>query len=134
MDLTDRQWAAIRAQVPPAHLGRGRPALDSRRVLDGIFWKVRSDSSWRRLPSRYPSHQSCHRFLSSGRLRVCLIRCSILFIPIFFYRGNFFPYQAVAEKRILGKAKNRSFILYILPLPIMMTGALTLLCFSCRYS
>jgi hypothetical protein len=91
MDLTDRQWAAIRAQVPPAHLGRGRPALDSRRVLDGIFWKVRSDSSWRRLPSRYPSHQSCHRFYkqwqASGLFNSLLYTLySDLFLP-----RQFFP-------------------------------------------
>jgi transposase len=91
MDLTDQQWAAIRGQVPPAHQGRGRPALDSRRVLDGIFWKVRSDSSWRRLPSRYPSHQSCHRFYkqwqASGLFNSLLYTLySDLFLP-----RQFFP-------------------------------------------
>jgi transposase len=61
MDLTNRQWQAIQHLLPPVHQGRGRPALDSRCVLNGIFWKIRSDSRWRALPSHYPSHQSCYR-------------------------------------------------------------------------
>ena len=115
MDLTDRQWQAIQDQMPPAHQGRGRPALDSRRVLNGIFWKIRSDSPWRDLPSRYPSHQSCYRFYkqwqSSGLFKslVCSLYSDLV------YRGNFTPYQAAAENRIMLKVRGRSFKLYIVP-------------------
>jgi hypothetical protein len=115
MDLTDQQWSAIHNQVPPAHLGRGRPALDSRRVLDGIFWKIRTDSSWRCLPSGYPSHQSCHRFYKQWQATGLFYRLLYTLYSDLFYRGNFSPYQAVAEKRILGKVKDRSFKLYIAP-------------------
>jgi hypothetical protein len=33
MDFTDRQWASIGVQIPPAYQGRGRPTLDSRMGL-----------------------------------------------------------------------------------------------------
>jgi hypothetical protein len=115
MDLTDRQWVAIRNQVPPAHQGRGRPALDSRRVLDGIFWKIRTDSPWRRLPAGYPSHQTCHRFNKQWQASGLFYQLLYTLYSDLFYRGNFSPYQAVAEKRILGKVKDRSFKLYIAP-------------------
>jgi transposase len=115
MDLTDQQWAAICHQVPLAHQGPGRPALDSRSVLNGIFWKIRSDSAWRRLPSCYPSHQSCHRFYKKWQASGLFNQLLYILYADLFYRGNFSPYQAVAEKRIWGRVKNRTFKLYIAP-------------------
>jgi hypothetical protein len=115
MDLTNQQWQAIQYLMPPVHQGRGRPALDSRHVLDGIFWKIRSDSPWRELPSHYPSYQSCYRFFGkwqSSGLYASLVE--FLYSDLF-YRGNFTPYQAVAEKRIVLKISERSFKLYIAP-------------------
>jgi len=115
MDLTDRQWQAIQPLMPPVHQGRGRPTLDTRRLLDGIFWKIRSGSPWRALPSHYPSHQSCYRFYGEWQ-------SSGLFDSVVFslhsdlvYRGNFTPYQAIAEKRIMIRKNERAFKLFIAP-------------------
>ena len=56
-DLTDDQWAVIQPLIPiPASAGsRGRPPIDERAVLDGIFWKLRIASPWYDMPDRYPS-------------------------------------------------------------------------------
>jgi transposase len=35
---------------------RGVPRVDDRRVLNGIFWILRSGSPWRDLPERYGPH------------------------------------------------------------------------------
>jgi transposase len=40
-DLTDREWAAIRPMLPKKP--RGVRWVDDRRVLNGIFWVLRSD-------------------------------------------------------------------------------------------
>jgi transposase len=41
--------------------GRGRPWKDSRAVLNGILWLLRTGAPWADLPDRYPSYQTCHR-------------------------------------------------------------------------
>ena len=53
-DLTDKEWAIIERLLPGAD-GRknGRPREDDRRVLNGIFFTLRTGSPWRDLPERY---------------------------------------------------------------------------------
>ncbi len=64
MDLTDEQWKVVKPliPVPPRRAnGRGRPWRDSREVLNGILWVLRTGAPWKDLPERYPSYQTCHR-------------------------------------------------------------------------
>src|SRR5688500_411511 len=61
-DLTDLAWAAIRPMLP--NKPRGVPRVDDRRVLNGIFWVLRSGAPWRDLPERYgPRTTSSNRFV-----------------------------------------------------------------------
>jgi transposase len=39
---------------------RGVPRVDDRRVLNGIFWVLRSGAPWRDLPDRYGPHTTCY--------------------------------------------------------------------------
>jgi transposase len=50
-DLTDFEWKAIAPHLP--NKPRGVPRVDDRRVLNGIFWILRSGSPWADLPERY---------------------------------------------------------------------------------
>jgi transposase len=50
-DLTDFEWRVIEPPLP--NKPRGVPRVDDRRVLDGIFWVLRSGAPWRDLPERY---------------------------------------------------------------------------------
>jgi len=50
-DLTDREWAVIGPLLP--NKPRGVARVDDRRVLNGIFWTLRTGSPWRDLPERY---------------------------------------------------------------------------------
>lgn len=64
MDLTDAQWAVIKALLPPERLrkdGRGRPWKDTRAVFNGVLWILRTGSPWMDMPERYPPYQICHR-------------------------------------------------------------------------
>jgi len=63
-DLTDAQWAFIEPllpELPRRADGRGRPWRDSREVLNGILWVLRTGAQWSEMPDRYPSYQTCHR-------------------------------------------------------------------------
>jgi transposase len=63
-DLTDEQWDLIGRFLPqPVRRKdrRGRPWRESRAVLNGILWILRTGAPWADLPDRYPSYQTCHR-------------------------------------------------------------------------
>ncbi|MFC9624041.1 IS5 family transposase [Streptomyces sp. NPDC056930] len=51
-DLTDEQWARLEAVLPPSPV-MGRKPRDRRQIFDGIWWRARTGSPWRDLPSRY---------------------------------------------------------------------------------
>ena len=44
-ELTDYEWTAIKAFLP--NKPRGVPRVNDRRVLNGIFWVLRSGAPWR---------------------------------------------------------------------------------------
>ena len=63
-DLTDKQWSFIEPLLPPLPIRpdkRGRPWKNSRDVLNGILWVLRTGAHWNALPDTYPPYQTCHR-------------------------------------------------------------------------
>ena len=47
-ELTDFEWGVIAPLLP--NKPRGVPRVDDRRVLNGIFWVLRTGAPWRALP------------------------------------------------------------------------------------
>ena len=50
-ELTDYEWTAIKPFLP--NKPRGVPRVNDRRVLNGIFWVLRSGAPWRDLPDNF---------------------------------------------------------------------------------
>ncbi len=50
-DLTEFEWRTIQPLLPNKPCGM--PRVDNRRVLNGIFWVLRSGSPWADVPERY---------------------------------------------------------------------------------
>ena len=50
-DLTDFEWSVIKP--------RGVARVDDRRVLNGIFWRLRTGAPWADIPERYGPHTTC---------------------------------------------------------------------------
>ena len=50
-ELTDHEWTAIKPMLP--NKPRGVPRVNDRRVLNGIFWVLRSGAPWRELPDDF---------------------------------------------------------------------------------
>lgn len=64
MDLTDEQWVVIQPLIPvlpKREDGKGRPWRDSREIMNGILWILRTGAAWQDIPDRYPPFQTCHR-------------------------------------------------------------------------
>ena len=64
-DLSDTEWAVIGPVLPEG--GPGPKRKDDRRVLNGIFWVLRSGAPWRDLPERYGPYTTALQSLAKGR-------------------------------------------------------------------
>ena len=58
-ELSDFEWTAIKPHLP--NKPRGVPRVDDRRVLNGIFWVLRSGAPWRDLPEEFGKWSSVYR-------------------------------------------------------------------------
>ncbi len=68
-ELTDDEWTAIKALLP--NKPRGVPRVNDRRVLNGIFWVLRSGAPWRDLPRNFGPYTTCYnRFVRWRRAGV----------------------------------------------------------------
>ena len=68
-ELTDHEWTAIRPMLP--NKPRGVPRVNDRRVLNGIFWVLRSGAPWRDLPNDFGPYTTCYnRFVRWRRAGV----------------------------------------------------------------
>jgi len=56
-DLTDFEWGVIQPLLP--NKVRGVARVDDRRVLNGIFWRLRTGAPWADIPARYGPHTTC---------------------------------------------------------------------------
>ena len=55
-ELTDHEWTAIKPMLP--NKPRGVPRVNDRRVLNGIFWVLRSGA--RDLPQEFGPYTTCY--------------------------------------------------------------------------
>jgi len=68
-ELTDNEWTSIRPMLP--NKPRGVPRVNDRRVLNGIFWVLRSGAPWRDLPDNFGPYTTCYnRFVRWRRAGV----------------------------------------------------------------
>ena len=68
-ELADYEWTAIRPMLP--NKPRGVPRVNDRRVLNGIFWVLRSGAPWRDLPAAFGPYTTCYnRFVRWRRAGV----------------------------------------------------------------
>jgi transposase len=68
-ELSDYEWTAIKPMLP--NKPRGIRRVNDRRVLNGIFWVLRSGAPWRDLPETYDPRTTCYnRFVRWRRAGV----------------------------------------------------------------
>ena len=62
-ELEDAEWDLVRDLVERRPHGSGRQVEEPRRLLNGVFWILRTGAPWRDLPGRYgPWKTVYHRF------------------------------------------------------------------------
>ncbi len=64
-DLTNFEWSVIQPLLP--NKPRGVPRVDDRRVLNGIYWVLRTGAPWRDLPESYGPYTTCYNRFNHWR-------------------------------------------------------------------
>lgn len=68
-ELTDFEWSIIKPLLP--NKPRGVARVDDRKVLNGIFWRLRTGSPWADIPERYGPPTTCYnRFVRWRKIGV----------------------------------------------------------------
>ena len=79
-ELSDQEWDLIK-DLLPRNEGAGRRWEDHRRILNGMFWIVRTGAPWRDIPERYGPWQTIfdrfNRWRKNGTLDRMLERLQI---------------------------------------------------------
>ena len=79
-ELSDQEWDLIK-DLLPRNEGVGRRWEDHRRILNGMFWIVRTGAPWRDIPERYGPWQTIfdrfNRWRKNGTLDRMLERLQI---------------------------------------------------------
>jgi transposase len=69
-DLTNVQWEPLQPLLPPQKPPTGRPAVDHRRILNGLWWVRRTGAPWPDVPERYgpwrPAASRFYRWRNAG--------------------------------------------------------------------
>src|SRR5690348_18369381 len=64
-DLTDFEWSVIEPVLPTGRPGQKRKS--DRRVMNGIFWVLRTGAPWRDLPERYGPYTTAYNRFNRWR-------------------------------------------------------------------
>lgn len=65
--IPDELWQRIEPLLPKRRRSRkgGRPPLDYRLVMDGIFYVLRTGCQWKAVPKGFGSGSSLHRYFQN---------------------------------------------------------------------
>ena len=63
-ELPDSLWGILESILEETYPARttGRPRVDLRRVLDGIVFRMRTGCQWNKMPDRFGSDRTVHRW------------------------------------------------------------------------
>ena len=60
-DISDRVWEILEPLLPGGKGKTGRPAQDNRRIINAVFWILRTGAPWRDLPPDFGDWKNTHR-------------------------------------------------------------------------
>jgi transposase len=60
-DLTATEWRDVKELLATARSRRGRPPENTRAVINGIIWRLRTGRPWRDVPGRYGDWNKIYR-------------------------------------------------------------------------
>ena len=91
MILTDEQWQIVQPLLPAVGpRGRkGRPAIEQRKILDGILFRLITRRPWNEIPVRYGGWQTCFLHFDRWRKSGLMKEITNLLLRDVRHRGGF---------------------------------------------
>ncbi len=106
MRLTQTQWQAIEPILPTVKTSKkgGRPRVDDRQTLNGIFYVLLNGCQWADLPSTFGAYVTCWRRYTAwvkdgtwdkiwATLFPLLDKKQLLEFSMALWSGSFIPYK-----------------------------------------
>lgn len=59
-DLSNQQWELIKPLIPPAKTGGHPRTVDTREVINGIFYVLRTGCTWEMMPHDLPPYSTVY--------------------------------------------------------------------------
>ena len=97
-DLTDAEWEYIESYIPASNK-RGRPRIHStRKILNAVFYVLKSGCPWRLLPREFPPWESVYFWFRRWRIDGTWEKLNVLWVlrtgaPWRNLPGRYPPYQ-----------------------------------------
>ena len=83
--LTDEHWEQLRPFLPPQKSPIGRPAVDHRKIVEGLVFVMRTGCPWRAVPERFGHGPSLvdryQRWQKEGRWE-SILQCLLQEVPL----------------------------------------------------
>ena len=61
-DLTDEEWALVKAQIPRAKRGGNKRTVNEREVMNGLMFVLSTGCQWRALPKDLPPRSTVNHY------------------------------------------------------------------------
>lgn len=75
-EVSDEEWEILEPLFPVSDAKTGRPARDTREMLNGLMWILSTGAPWRDLPERFGPFQTVYGYFRAWR--ACGVFDSIL--------------------------------------------------------
>ena len=61
-DLTDKEWALTKTQIPRARRGGNKRTVDEREVMNGLMYVLSTGCQWRAIPKDLPPRSTVNHY------------------------------------------------------------------------
>jgi transposase len=109
MELTDVQWELLRPLVEPTTPKKrpGRPWRETRPVLEGVLWILRTGAQWAELPRyKFPPYQTCHRRFQQWQRKGVLVKALRMLAEDLLARGQLDLAETFIDATFAGAKKG----------------------------
>ena len=66
-DMTDAEWVIVAPLIPPGKRGGRKRSVDTREVLNAIFYVLWTGCQWKALPKDMPPKSTVHDYLEDRK-------------------------------------------------------------------
>ena len=125
-DLSDKEWELIKPYIPTPITNRGKKHVHSyRKILNAIFYLLRSGCAWRLLPHDFPPWKTVYHYFRVWRLNGTWeqINAALRTELRVAYGWKSEPSAAILDSQSVKTTKRQVYVAMMLPRKLMGESA-----------